>query len=228
MDTAIEDSVRRLGFFSAVGCTLLSLTYIVAQLLEWAGWFGSEGGPQSRSTSLGLTILLTPSLLLGLSYVVLMVSLHYCTEASRRIWSHLALVFASIYATLTGIVYYVQLAFVMPRLSRVEEEQIQLLVFEPFNSWLYAVDVYGYGLMCLSTLFAAGIFRTAGIEGWIRLMLLANGCLIPFLTLQMFYPPLIWGGSLWAITFPTATGLIALRLRQRSTTTPELKTETRL
>jgi hypothetical protein len=39
---------------------------------------------------------------------------------------------------------------------------------------------------------------------------LANGCLIPFLALQMYYPPLIWGGSLWAITFPTATWLLAL------------------
>jgi len=37
-----------------------------------------------------------------------------------------------------------------------------------------------------------------------------NGCLIPFLALQMYWPPLIWGGSLWAITFPAATGLLAV------------------
>jgi arylsulfatase A-like enzyme len=28
------------------------------------------------------------------------------------------------------------------------------------------------------------------------------------------YPPLIWGGSLWAITFPTATWLIAIHFRR--------------
>jgi len=26
----------------------------------------------------------------------------------------------------------------------------------------------------------------------------------------MYYPPLIWGGSLWAITFPTAAWLPAI------------------
>ena len=34
--------------------------------------------------------------------------------------------------------------------------------------------------------------------------------LIPFLALQMYYPPLIWGGALWAITFPAATWLLAI------------------
>jgi hypothetical protein len=37
-----------------------------------------------------------------------------------------------------------------------------------------------------------------------------NGCLIPFLALQMYWPPLIWGGALWAITFPAATWLLAV------------------
>jgi hypothetical protein len=104
----------------------------------------------------------------------------------------------------------VQLAFVIPRLARGEAEGIQLLIFEPFDSFLYAVDVYGYSLMSLSTLFAAPVFGGQGIERWIRWALIANGCLIPFLALQMYYPPLIWGGSLWAITFPVATWLLAI------------------
>ena len=48
-----------------------------------------------------------------------------------------------------------------------------------------------------------------GIKRGIRQALIANGGLIPFLALQMYYPPLIWGGSLWAITFPAATWLLA-------------------
>jgi len=104
----------------------------------------------------------------------------------------------------------VQLAFVIPRLAQGRAEGIQLLIFEPFDSFLYAVDVFGYSLMSLSTLFAAAAFRAQGIERWIRWALVANGCLIPFLALQMYYPPLIWGGSLWAITFPTASWLLAI------------------
>jgi hypothetical protein len=205
-----DKSVRRLGVWSAVLCTVFSLAYVLAQLGEWAGLLGSAGGPHSRSTSLGLIVLLTPSLLLGVSFVVLTVSIHYYAETSARIWSHLAVAFASMYATLISIVYYVQLAFVLPRLARGDAEAIQLLIFEPFDSFLYAVDVFGYSLMSLSTLFAAAVFRAQGIERWIRRALIANGCLIPFLSLQMYYPPLIWGGSLWAITFPTATWLLAI------------------
>lgn len=207
-------SVRTLGLWSAVLCLAFSLVYVIAQLGEWAGLFGSAGGPHSKSTTGGLIVLLTPSLLLGISFVVLMVSVHYTAEASRRIWSHVAVVFASMYATLISIVYYVQLAFVVPRLTRGDADDIKLLIFEPFDSFLYAVDVYGYSLMSFSTLFAAAVFGNHGIERWIRWSLIANGCLIPFLSLQMYYPALIWGGSLWGITFPVASLLLAIHFRR--------------
>ncbi|MGA8260516.1 MAG: hypothetical protein WB783_09915 [Arenicellales bacterium] len=212
-----DTSVRALGLWSATLCTVFSLAYVAAQLAEWAGLLGSGGGPHSRSTALGLIVLLTPSLLLGMSFVVLAVSIHYCAEATARVWSHVAVVFAGMYATLVGIVYYVQLVFVVPRIMRGETEGLQLLIFEPFDSFLYAVDMLGYSLMSLSTLFAAAVFEGAGLERWIRRALIANGCLIPFLALQMYYPPLIWGGSLWAITFPAATWLLAVHFSRMRT-----------
>ena len=73
MATATEKSVRPLGFWSAVLCTVFSLAYVVAQLGEWAGVLGSAGGPHSRSTAFGLMVLLTPSLLLGISFAVLQI-----------------------------------------------------------------------------------------------------------------------------------------------------------
>jgi hypothetical protein len=218
MVTVRDKSVRTFGVWSAVFCTIFSLAYVLAQIGEWLGLLGSAGGPHSRSTPVGLVTLLTPSLLLGISFVVLTVSIHYYAEARARIWSHVAVAFASMYATLISIVYYVQLAFVIPRLARGDTSGIELLVFEPFDSFLYAIDVFGYSLMSLSTLFAAAVFSNQGFERWIRWALIANGCLVPFLALQMYYPPLIWGGSLWGITFPTATWLLAIhfkRLRSR-------------
>lgn len=62
----------------------------------------------------------------------------------------------------------------------------------------------------LATVFDTPAFRSVGLERWVRGALIANGCLIPFLALQMYYPPLIWDGSLWAITFPVASGLLAV------------------
>jgi hypothetical protein len=197
--------------WSAGLCTFFSLAYVVAQLAEWAALLGSTGGPNSRSTPLGIVLLLTPSLLLGLSFVVLTVSIHYYASPQARIWSHIAVAFAGMYATLIGIVYYVQLTFVMPHLARGDTAGIELLIFEPFDSFLYAIDLLGYSLMSLATLFAAAVFAGTSLDRWIRRALIANGCLVPFLALQMYYPPLIWGGALWAITFPLSTWLLAVR-----------------
>lgn len=209
-----HNSVRNLGLWAATLCTVFSLAYVIAQLGEWAGLLGSAGGPHSRSTPLGLALLLTPSLLLGVAFVALTVAIHHQARLAARVWTHLAVACATMYATLIGIVYYVQLAFVLPRIARGNIEDIRLLIFEPFDSFLYAVDMLGYSLMSLSTLFVAAAFREPGLERWIRRALIANGCLIPFLALQMYFPRLIWGGSLWAITFPTATWLLATHFKR--------------
>jgi hypothetical protein len=207
-------SAPRLGQWSATLCALFSLTYVLAQLAEWLGLLGSQGGPGSRSTPLGLAVLLTPSLLLGMSFVALTVSIHYVADQRDRVFSHLAVAFASMYATLIGLVYYVQLAFVLPRLAQGNTAGIELLLFEPFDSFLYAVDMLGYSLMSLATLFASRVFSGSGHARWIRWTLIANGCLIPFLALQMYFPALIWGGSLWAITFPLCSCLLAVHFNR--------------
>jgi hypothetical protein len=38
LSTAPAASVRTLGHWSAILCTVFSLTYVIAQLAEWAGW----------------------------------------------------------------------------------------------------------------------------------------------------------------------------------------------
>ncbi|MGE0441141.1 MAG: hypothetical protein AB7S39_11700 [Gemmatimonadales bacterium] len=103
-------STRTVGFRSAVLATVFSLMYVFAQLAEWAGWLGSAGGPDSPSTAAGLAILLTPSLLLGPSFLVLMVCVDLITPRERKVWSRTAVVFATVYTTMIAINYYVQLA----------------------------------------------------------------------------------------------------------------------
>ncbi len=206
----LAPATQRVGFWSAVWATVLSLIYIVGQLAEWAGLLGSQGGPDSSSTLLGLVVLLTPSLFLGSAFLVLVVSIHQLAPADKRIWSHTALVFATIYATLISIVYFVQLTLVAPRMAQGQTEGIEVFLFVPFDSFLYAVDILGYSFMSLSTLFAAQVFTGGGLERVVRLFLLANGLLVPFLALQLYVHELIWIASLWAITFPGSTGSLAI------------------
>jgi len=219
VDTArqISPSTKAAGFWSAALATAFSLTYVVGQLAEWLGWLGSHGGPESASTPLGLALLLTPSLLLGSSFLVLVVSIHQLAHPDRRVWSHAAVVFGTAYTVLVSVVYFVQLTFVAPRVARGRIEGIEVFLFTPFDSFLYAVDILGYSFMSAATLFAAMVFTGRGLERVVRLFLTANGLLLPFIALQMYFHPLIWIAALWAVTFPASTWSLAL-LFQRAPT----------
>lgn len=208
--TEISSGTRAVGFWSAVFATVLSLLYVLGQLAEWLGWLGSRGGPESTSTPLGIVVLLTPSLLLGSAFLVLVVSIHQVTPPERRIWSQSALAFATAYAVLISTVYFVQLTLVAPRLASGRMAGIEPFRFVPFDSFLYAVDILGYSFMSVAMLFAARVFQGKGLGRVVRRFLTANGLLLPFLALQMYWHPLIWIASLWAVTFPGATWALAL------------------
>jgi hypothetical protein len=215
MESKLSPAVSKLGFWSGLLAALFSLIYIVAQLAEWLGWLGSGGGPENPSTALGLVILLTPSLLLAPSFALLMLCVHYYASEDKKVWSHAGLMFATIYVVMVSINYYVQLTLVVPHLIRGELNSIRSFLFTPFDSFIYSVDVLGYSFMSLSTLFAAFVFTGAGLERTARRFLIANGLLIPFLALQIYYHPLIWPASLWAITFPGVTISLAILFRRQ-------------
>jgi hypothetical protein len=196
--------------------TAFSLIYVVAQLVEWLGWLGSRGGPESASTPIGLAVLLTPSLFLGPSFLVLIASIHQLAAPDRKVWSHAALAFATAYAVLISIVYFVQLTLVAPRMAQSRTAGIEAFLFVPFDSFLYAVDILGYSFMSVATLFAAQVLTGMGIERVARNWLTANGSLLPFLALQMYFHPLIWIAALWAVTFPATTWSLAILFHRAS------------
>jgi len=219
MVTSISPSTKKIGFWSAALATIFSIIYDVGQIAEWLGWLGSGGGPESSSTPLGIIILLTPSLFLGSSFLILAVSVYQLSSADRKVFSHAAVVFATIYAALISINYFVQLTWVAPRLAEGRTAGMEQFLFVPFDSFLYAVDILGYGFMSVATLFAAMIFTGKGIERVARWFLIANGLLLPFITLQMYWHWMIWIAALWAVTFPGSTWTLAIIFRRFSTTT---------
>ena len=213
----VSSSTRNVGFWSAVLATVFSITYVVAQIAEWLGWLGSQGGPESSSTVLGIVVLLTPSLFLGSAFLVLVACIHQLAPPERKVWSQAALAFATVYTVLISINYYVQLAWVAPRLASGRVQGIEPFLFVPFDSFLYAVDILGYSFMSVATLFAAAVFTGRGLERVVRVFLLANGFLLPFIALQMYLHWLIWIAALWAVTFPASTWSLAILFRRIST-----------
>jgi hypothetical protein len=210
----VPRATTTVGFWSAVIAAACAITYDVGQIAEWLGWLGSAGGPESASTPLGIVVLLTPSLLLGSAFLLTVISAHQMAAPERRVWSHAAVAFATIYAALISINYYVQLAWVGPRLARGEVAGMEAFLFTPFDSFLYAVDILGYSFMSLATLFLGMVFTGGGLQRVLRWFLVANGLLLPFLALQMYWHGLIWFATAWAVTFPGAMWTLALHFRR--------------
>jgi hypothetical protein len=212
----VPKNVYRFGFWSAVFASIFSIAYDIGQIAEWFGLMGSGGGPENDSTWFGLVVLLIPSLFLGISFVVMMGSVHCQTPTDRGIWSQTGLVFAIMYGTLICMNYFVQLTLVAPALHRGDvNDSIRPFLFNVFNSFTYSVDLLGYSFMSLATLFAAFVFTGPGLEKTARRFLIANGLIMPFIALQTFYHPLIWVASLWAVTFPGSTISLAVLFRKK-------------
>ena len=218
MTSAISPSTKALGFWSAVFATTFSIAYDLGQIAEWLGWLGSQGGPESSSTPLGFVVLLTPSLFLGSSFLVLVVCIHELATPDRRIWSRTAIAFTTAYAVLISLNYYVLLTYVAPRLAAGRAAEIEPFLFTPFDSFLYSVDILGYSFMSVATLLAARVFTSDGLERRARVFLTANGLLLPFLALQIYFHSLIWIAALWAVTFPGSTWTMAIIFRRARTT----------
>lgn len=214
MVSAISSSTRALGFWSAALATVFAIAYDVGQIAEWLGWLGSNGGPESSSTPLGFVVLLTPSLFLGSAFLVLIVCVNHLATPDRKIWSETAVAFATAYAVLISLNYYVLLTLVAPRLATGRIAGIEPFLFTPFDSFLYSVDILGYSFMSVATFLAARVFTGDGLERRARLFMTANGLLLPFLALQIYYHWLIWIAALWAVTFPASTWTMALMFRR--------------
>lgn len=207
-------ATRQVGGWSAAAATVFALVYVGGQLLEWQGVLGSAGGPESTSTPLGIAVLLAPSLFLGSAFVVMMAALHVAAPEERRVFSLAGLSFAIMYATLVSMVYFTQLTLVAPRMATGDMAEIEFLRFVPYRSFLFAVDLLGYSFMSVATLLASFALPRQPFSGVARVLLLANGLLLPFVGLQMYFPQLIWIAALWGVTFPAASAAVCMMFFQ--------------
>jgi hypothetical protein len=158
---------------------------------------------------------LVPSLLLVPSFVALLVSIPYSVPAEKKIWSHVAVALACIYAPLCSVVYVVELSVVQPLVLRGQADQAALLTLaqdgtQP-NTVLTVVDGLGYGFMSLACLFAAPALGGSRLERWIRWLFVATGVLgVPSMLTYFVRPAFISIAALWGITVPALCVLLAV------------------
>lgn len=204
---SVGSTAGRLGFWSASFSATFAIMYILGEVAHLLGMLGPHDSPES------LVVRMTPSLLLPIAFIILMVTIHDCASKQSKIWANIALAFAVIYAVLVSIVYFVEITVVVPLTTQGEADQVALLTFG-FGTFMFAIDILGYGFMSLATLFAVPIFDGGGLERWIRRALFVNGCLAPVIVLQILYAPLWHLAALWAVSFPAATVMLAVWFRR--------------
>ncbi len=199
--------VSRLGFWSAVLSFVFGVGFIIAELADLAG---ATPHPQQLLT------LMFPSFLLTFAFVILMASVYQYAPQPRKIWAHIGLIFAVMYATLNSAVYMEQMTVLYPLTLAGTVGKYQFIAFGDVPSFIYGLNALGYGLMSLATLFVAPVFAGPGLMRWIRGALIANGLLAPALLLQQNILGAFYVGALWIITFPVSTALLALFFKRVS------------
>ncbi len=114
-------------------------------------------------------------ILLAVSVVGMMAGFYLRTEGERRIFALLALAASILYAPFCMETYYLQLSIVASNPLGHPPEVLKLVAFVP-GSPTFALDMFGYTFLCLSTLAAAFALRDPGDRA-LRVLCLIHGAL---------------------------------------------------
>lgn len=203
----MDETLRKVGFWSALVAFIAAAGYSVAQILQVIGLIGH---PWDDVLIYGF------SLFIATPFMLALLALHYVTPDGKRFWSHAAVLFAVMYATYVTLNYVVQLTAVIPYAA-----PNPVLIQTP-HSLFWTVDALGYIALSLATLFAVPVFAKQGLQKWVRRFFLANGLIIPLFAVVYFYPnfstALLLLGLPWIITAPGSMLLLALFFRRRTET----------
>lgn len=116
------------------------------------------------------------SLLLAVGVVLMMACFYAVTEEHSKIFGLLALVSAIMYAPFCISTYFLQVSVVAFNPLNLSSEVLMAITFKP-GSPMFAIDMLGYGFLCLSTL-AAGFALTHPEDRALRALCFFHGSLV--------------------------------------------------
>lgn len=96
------------------------------------------------------------------------------TQKERCAAAKIGVAIGVIYATIISIVYYTQLTTVLHK--SVDEKILQAFSFPSAGSWLFNLDLLGYGLLAISTFFVGLTLQTENkVDKALKLLLMLHG-----------------------------------------------------
>lgn len=200
----ILNTIRKIGFWSALLSAFFYLVFDIAAILNMSGILTSQ-----YWVSL---LYYTPSLFLALAFVILTVSIHYYAPPEAKIYSHIGVTLACIYATINCFIYIIQVLIIAPSMLNGQLDSVALFEMAPGKP-LIAANALAYTLMGLSTLFSAFAFKGGTLEKTIRTVLLTHGIISPTIVGVLIWQPLFYISASVGIIYPLAAILIAVLFR---------------
>jgi hypothetical protein len=161
----LSAAVRRLGFWSAVAMVTTYLIFLVSAVGTLTG---ALGAPLNAYIPYGASMLIAPS------FILLVISIHHSAPEAKRVWSHAAIAFATLYAAFVSIVYVTWLFVVEPHIMNHTESQVALLSNQT-GSFMELVDGLGYTYMGFAVCLTAPVFAGGRLAAWTRWLAIANG-----------------------------------------------------
>jgi hypothetical protein len=202
---AIPRAVRRLGFWAAI---VTAITYIVFDL-------GTIGGPDMLkllSVPWDVYIPIGASILIAPSFLLLTIAIHYSAPEWKRVWTHAAVAFGTMYAALVSLVYVTWLFVVEPHVINHTESAVAPFAFAQ-GSFIQMVDGIGYTFMGVAAALTAPVFGGDQLGRWIRWVAIANApgaalVLVAYIVYSLAV------GLPTAILFPAYSILLAVYYRR--------------
>lgn len=166
----------KLGFwtaiFSAVFAILWFITFNMQDVFQPVPeWNNLEA--YANTFNISRLTLIYPSLLLALSYIIMIVCIHRILPEDKKLWSLIALSIGIVYAVMASINYNIQAVSVRQSLAAGEINGIEMFLPDNTHS-IYNALANSYVYMAISMFFAAFIFEKGKLEKWIRGLLLVQ------------------------------------------------------
>lgn len=147
---------NKVGFMSSVFMTIMVVLFAVGMIID--------------NSSLSFFV----CLLLSWAYILVTCSYATNTTKDRKVFAYGSIAFAIIYALLVDIVYFTQLTTVAHQTA--SPEILSILSFQSLGSWMFNLDLLGYGMMSLSTfLLSITILPKSKTSKWLKLLLMIHG-----------------------------------------------------
>jgi len=212
---------RRIGIWSAAGGAVIAAVYVSTGIIGLLARPPNASLLQQVDPYLAVMEILI--ILFAVNLVAIQASVYAFAQADRKTYALLALTFTGAFAVLTCAVHFVSLTVGRQVKAEALPRLVQHLSFDRWPSVALTVDLLAWDFFVgLSLLFAAPVFRSGGLRGNIRALMILGGVLC----LAGTFGPLLGNLQIqflaiagYAFVLPVVCALLAVLFRRETSAT---------